>query len=645
MNNAALKRNHIKELKTGIGPLPNGFLFILPVLVITILIYGRIRNHEFTNWDDPDVVVENMQIRDLSYEGLLHIFTPSENVNEYQPLTTLAYAINYHFFELNPAPYLITNLIFHLLNIILVFYLIIFLSKNHMLSFFVSLLFAVHPMQVEVVAWVSAQNYTLMFFFFMCSLLFYVKYIMHGLKNEYLLSAFIVFIPALLSKSTAVTLTLVLFCIDYIFERKIDRRLFLEKIPFLSLSIIFGFIALMPKVANFIDLQVVEGYNFFDRIFLGFYALSFYFIKLLIPVFLKVIYLYPEKTDGFFPLVIYLSIVFIFLLFLFLRFNRIEKRNIVFGVMYFILSLFFVLHFIPFWHSGMTADRYVYLGSPGFFYCIGLFIIFMIKRYQRGRIIIFSAISIYVTILIFQTYMRVGVWKDSISLWTEEIRTNPINAIAYNNRGNALSKKAFFEEAIKDYNEAIEINPEYAESFNNRANAKEQLGLLTEALVDYNKAIEYDPVYTSAYFNRGILDGKMGQAQMAISDFSKVIEMASCSEEVYFGRGVARADIGDYYGALSDYNQVLEINPNYAEAYNNRGIINSIFKNTDAAFNDFKLALDNNPEFTEAYLNLGLLLIENQQIEQGCQHLRKAQNLGAVNANELLELFCAHANP
>ncbi|MDD3875680.1 MAG: tetratricopeptide repeat protein [Bacteroidales bacterium] len=616
------------------------YKYLIPVLFLTFLLFIRTSQHEFVNWDDQDMVTNNIQIRSLTSENLTQMIIPSSSMNEYQPLTTFFYAIIYHFFELNPAPYFIFNLIFHLLNIILVFYLIILLCKKKIIAFFVSILFAVHPLQVEVVAWASASNYLIFSFFFLLSSVYYLKYILSDYRRKYIIYAVVFFILSLFTKATAVVLPLVLLTFDYYLKRKFEWKLIFEKVPFFLLSLIFGIIALIPKAENQVVITLAENFNFIDRLFFGFYSFSFYVIKLIIPFSQKLIYLYPEKTNNLLPFIFYIAPIFVFLIIYALSLIKSWSSVLIFGCLFLISNIIFVLHFIPFFHVGIVAERYTYLGSIGVFFIIAYLVFHLLNKYSEKSTLIYTSLIFYLGFLLISTHFRINTWSDSLTLWSQEVKVNPNNALAYANRGEALYLLEDFESAISDFDMAISLNPNFFEAYNNRGIAKKETGDYSGAIDDYKMASNINPNYAEAFFNRGSIRGEMGDDSMAIANYSKSIEINPNYSDAYYSRGNIFSKIGKVDEAIADYNTAIETDPMNIEAFNNRGISYAKLKQYDAAMADFSRSIEINSNFSDAYVNLGILHIELNRKNEACRNFSIAQDLGSQFASDLMLKYC-----
>ena len=221
------------------------FLAISFILIATAIAYYPCLKNGFV-WDDEGYILKNYYIKNMSVDNLKTIMT-TPIMGNYHPLVIISYAWEYFFFKLNPAPYHIVNMIIHLLNCVLVFYFIMRLSNSIPVAFITGLLFGIHPLHVESVAWISERKDVLYAFFYVISLICYLSYLEKRPDYKYYFFALFFFLLSILSKPMAVTLPLVLFLMDYFRDRKIDYRAIIEKIPFFVLSILSGIVTLFAQ--------------------------------------------------------------------------------------------------------------------------------------------------------------------------------------------------------------------------------------------------------------------------------------------------------------------------------------------------------------------------------------------------------------
>jgi hypothetical protein len=219
------------------------WLGLVLIVFLTFLVFYPSVNYDFVNWDDVGLVAENKMIQELSTESVKGIFT-STAYGAYTPLTTISFAINYHYFGMNPKSFHITNLIFHLLCTVLVFFMMKSLRMNFFITLSVALLFGIHPMRVESVAWITERKDLLYSLFYFSTIIAYLKYVRSNKKIYYIL-ALAAFVPSLLSKIQAVSLPFSLILIDYFHNRKFIFKQVMNKIPFFILSLITGITGLI----------------------------------------------------------------------------------------------------------------------------------------------------------------------------------------------------------------------------------------------------------------------------------------------------------------------------------------------------------------------------------------------------------------
>ncbi len=552
-------------------------LSLLLILLFTAIIFSNSVNNEFIiNWDDQDYVINNNDIKDLSKQNIKKNFTNFYEAN-YQPVTMLSYSIEYKFFNLNPKPFHTTNLILHLLNIILVFQLIYLLTRKTGASAIAALFFAIHPMHVESVAWISERKDVLYSLFYLGALITYIYYIKNK-KNKYLIYSLLLFVFSLLSKSMAVTMPVVLILFDYYYKRKFNRKIIIEKIPFFLLSVAFGIIAVLSQKSGG-GIYEMPLFTSFDRIFIVSYAIIFYIIKMFFPFNLSALHYYPVKTNGLLPIEYYIApVIILLIIFLILKINKTNKlkKDLAFGLMFFLITISLVLQIIPVGRA-ITAERYTYIPYIGLFFIIGqCYTLINDKKISRKAIKIKSylyvVLIIYIIFFLYTTYNRNKVWKNGTTLFSDVIKKYPSRPFGYWACGIANAKTYNIYEAIDNYDKAIKLKPDYINAYVDRGNAKSDLKKYKQAINDYNRAIELDSNYLSAYLNRG----------------------------------VAKGILKDYKGAINDFNKIIKIDADNADAY----------------------------------YNLGISKLQINMRKQACEDLKKADELGSAHAAEIINIYC-----
>ena len=545
------------------------FLCLSAIFILTVIVFSSSINNEFlTNWDDQDYVTNNNDIKDLSYQNVKKIFT-SYYVANYQPVTMLSYGIEYKFFNLNPKTFHTTNLILHLLNIILVFQLIYLLTRKTGISAIAALFFAIHPMHVESVAWISERKDVLYSLFYLGALIAYIYYIKNK-KNKYLIYSLLLFIFSLLSKSMAVTMPVVLILFDYYYKRKFERKIIIEKIPFFILSVAFGIIAVLSQKSGG-GIYEIPLFTSFDRIFIVSYAIIFYIVKMFLPFNLSALHYYPVKTNGLLPVEYYIATVIILLIiFLILKINKTNKlkKDLIFGLMFFLITISLVLQIIPVGRA-ITAERYTYIPYIGLFFIIGqYFTLINSKKNSRKAIktksYLYIVLIVYIIFFSYTTYNRNKVWKNGITLFSDVIKKYPSRSFAYWACAIAKAKAYNTYEAIDDYDKAIKLKPDYINAYVDRGNAKSDLKKYKQAINDYNKAIELDSNYLSAYLNRGVAKGILKNYKGAINDFNKIIKTDADNADAYYNLGISKLQINMKKQACEDLKKADELGSAHA---------------------------------------------------------------------------------
>jgi tetratricopeptide (TPR) repeat protein len=603
--------------------------YIVVSIIITAIIYINLFKNNITNWDDDIYILKNPYITSLSIDSLKKIFS-IEFAGNYHPLTLLSLAINYKISGIKPWSYQLFNLLFHLINIILVYFFIKNIinfknnsdKTNQITPFIVAFFFGIHTLQVESVAWISERKNVLYTLFYFSSLIFYLKYIKNKFNRDYIFSM-ILFILSLFSKGMAVPLSLCLILIDYYTGRKIlSKKVIIEKIPFLILSVIFGIIAI--KVQQSSGATGREDYiTIIERIAIASYGFTMYIIKLLFPFKLSAYYPYPMNIGENLPLQYYLFIIIPVLLIILLFKYFLKNKNVLFGVIFFILNIILVLQLIPV-GDAIMADRYVYIPIVGFFFVVGYYGNIIWERYAKFRYIFLSIFLLYAYTICFKSYHRVQIWRDSLTLWNNSIDNYPkYNDRGYLNRGNLYLDMNKYLEAFKDYNRVLLFHPmsvsanigmgllkmdlkDYdgaIEHFNQALNRKKiyelyvNIAVIKILLNDYENAKKYldtanilNPLGPEVFINRGIIDINLKNYYNAIEEFNKATKLNKYHNEPYLYRGVAYIDLEKYQEAIEELNNSIQLKP-IALAYYYRAVAYIKTNNKDKGCEDFQIAL------------------------------------------------------
>lgn len=628
-----VKRN--KSVFSGFA-LKYSYLWLPLILIVTIIAYLPAFNNGFVNWDDDWYVIENQQLRSISSGNISSVFSGFYK-GQYSPVTTTLLAFVYYIVQLKPAMYHYVSIIIHLLNVALVYWFLSLLfkikskysktGKNKILQIRIavicSVLFAVHVLQVESVAWISAQKVVLYSFFFFASLINYLYYVRNRKLLLFVLSVFL-FILSFGSKEQALVLPVTLIVIDFFLNRKLlSRKVIIEKIPFLLLSLIFGIVSLYSQ-ENYGAISDKAWYSFFDRIVYASYAYFMYFVKLIVPYKLAAFYPYPVTINEAIPAMYYLFVVLSLGIVAVTIYSLKYSKYIFFAILFFTINVALSLQVVSTGREVIMADRYIYIPCIGFFLLIALGYNYLMNKKSAIRYIwpvILLALMLFLT---GYTYQRAKIWNNGIALWTDVQQKYPTAHVAFYNRGNALAAQGKHNEAIADFNKAQPIKPYHVGTYSNRGIAFANIGEIENALHDFNKVVELDSTYTNVYSNRGNAKTLLGDLHGALADYNKAIIQRPDYIDAYYNRGIVKDSIGDYEGAIADFSKVIEIKPLFLDSYMNRGFIKMRMGNTSGAREDFDFVNLHNPSMAEDSYQTGIQFMQVRKYYDAIIWLDKA---------------------
>jgi Tfp pilus assembly protein PilF len=534
------------------------YFWLLPLLVIiTGLLYYPSLDNKLTNWDDNVNITENAVIRTFHGDSIGYtlnkIFVNPESVM-YVPITNLTYCLEYAAYKLDPRPYHRTNLILHLLNILLVFYFIRLLTGQQWVAFITAVLFALHPMHVESVSWVAGRVDVLYSFFYLSALCAYLLYLKDGKwKWGYYVLAYVLFIFSLWSKVMAVSLPIVFFAIDYFLGRKLTLKIVWEKAAFILTAFVFGIIAirLQKYDSNTNSLE----YHFVMRALESFYAVFTYLWKLILPINLCCYYDFPVKQDGMYPLGFYIAPVVVLLLaygvYRSLRFTK----DVVFGAALFLIGIALILPVLPV-RGTQLAERYTYLSYIGLFFIIarGLNYLWENKqaKIQSFKIPATVVFVVFVLMCCYLSFERTKVWHDDLSLWGDAAEKCQTSATIFRKRGEAYVAQQQLDKAISDFSRSIELKPEIPDAYYNRGICYIQTAKYPDAIKDLDRVVQLNSNFMETYYDRGLAYHLLNRYDEAIKDYTMAIAAMPTNAKAYANRGIVYYNIGKFDKALED---------------------------------------------------------------------------------------------
>jgi len=513
------------------------------LIFATLIAFWQVQNHDFINLDDPLYVIENSHVqKGLTHEGITWAFT-SFHAGFYIPLTWLSFMLDYQLYGLNPGGYHYTNLLFHIANTLLFFLAFTRISGAVWKSAFVAALFALHPLHVESVAWVTERKDVLSAFFWMLTIYLYASYVQHPKLIRYLF-VLISFALGLMAKPMLVSLPFILLLLDYwplnrlhfisVNQKYLQQTnnsnthpstpfylLILEKIPLITLSAIFSFLTLLAHHQGG-GLESIDAISLTHRIANAFISYITYIYKMIWPQNLSFFYPHLENSLplwqllGSFSLVIFVSVLVTI---------SIRKSPYFFvGWAWYLVTL---LPVIGLFQAGLQrmADRFTYIPIIGLFIMVSWGLSASISKW-RGKNIIFALCSVVlITIYAIISREQVKTWENDFTISSHALKVTKDNFIAHKTIGGALIRQGKFNEANSHFIEALRIRPGYAEVHNDLGVSLSGQGRYDDAMYNLNRALQIRPNYARAHFNMGVLLVNQNRYMEAITHYSKAIRL------------------------------------------------------------------------------------------------------------------------
>lgn len=647
-------------------------MWLAAIFLVTTISYSPVFKAGFVNWDDEVYVLNNEYVHELSSSNIKHMF--SEPIGGiYQPLTMLSLAIDYSISGDEAKWFHIHNVLLHLINTLLVFFVARRLFSKNNVGLLVAAMFGLHTLHVESVAWVTERKDVLYTLFYLLSLLQYLKFISER-KMKLLGFTLLFFLLAVLAKPAAVVLAGVFPLVDWYKGRKLfSKQVILEKLPFLLLGILFG----LKLVSDQVDIDAV---NYMDNqglgrhsVFAG-YSFAMYLFKTVLPINLSTVYPIPAQPgDAIGAVIWFVTLVgsggFLAALWFFRK-----LKWVVFGLLFFAGNVVLMLQWVPVGYA-YQADRFTYVASIGLFAIIAVAIARIMEKkpnYLAGGIFTVWLISLSI-----MTNTQAKVWENSITLWTDVISKYDNIYIPYSNRGYFLKEIGNFGAALQDFNKCIEIK-ETAQVYLNRGNVHAITGNYELALLDLTRSIELDSAFADAYIDRGVVLMQLEKDEEAISDFNIALELAPDHLLACTNKGSALYNLKRYEEAIEPLSQALKIGGNNPSTLLFRGLSYFAIGEDEKAITDFDLVLMQQPDnslalnsrggalrslgrLDEAILSLnnslaidpynpntlnirGLCHAESGNIEVACSDFEYALSLGLLKAHDNIEKYCPHAD-
>lgn len=553
---------------------------IFTILLVCFVVYSNTLFMDFV-WDDAYQIIENSQIKSLKNVPSLFISEVWAGVEDnhispyYRPIFTLSLAIDYFFWGEKPFGFHLTNLILHAMVSVLVYLLALKIIRANLPALLGSLVFAVHPVHVEAVAWVSGRNEMLSAFFMFLSLYLYILFKDDKDNKKYIITSLVSFFAALLSKETAITLPAIIFLYDASFgEGRIIKKL---KFP-----IIYGVLGIVYLILRTSVLSIYEWvpYPLHQRLFTGAGLVIEYLRLLIFPLNLKLHYDIPVRM-SFFAAAVIIPIILLGIIFSGLYFIRKYDRKIAFSLVFILLALLPVSGVPTLIQPALIAERYLYIPSAGFSLAFGLFFMNISSRFNKpafgsktgysklpgllgiGIIIVFSIL----------TFRQNYAWKDQYTFAAKRVEDAPNYAVARYDLGLVLSKQKKYDDAVREFRNALEIKPDMAHAYNNLGAVFMETGRYDDAVREFRNALRIKPDNSNIHYNLGIIYNSKGLVEDSIREFKEASRLKPNDPNISYNLGVVYVGSGQIKEAAFEFERALNLKPNDPNVRYNLGVV------------------------------------------------------------------------
>lgn len=618
---------------------------IYGLLTISILIgYFQVIDYEFINYDDNQYITENPNIYEgITLKSLQWAFTSKYAAN-WHPLTWISHMIDVKLFGMNAGMHHLMNVLIHIANTLLLFYVLQHISANRWSSAFVAFLFAIHPLHIQSVAWVSERKDVLSTLFWMFTLLYYAKYVTTPCIRNYLM-IILCYLLGLLSKPMLVTLPFVLLLLDYwplgrfqIQSHSIHHFLDLvkEKIPLFILSILSSIITFIAQKESGavvqvdtipLDLRIVNALN----------SYVMYIVKTIYPHNFSIFYPYSSEI----PFWVTVGNILLLVTITFLSIIRVKKYPFIsVGWFWYLGTCFPVIGIVQVGGQAM-ADRYTYIPLIGIFIGIAWGIPCWVARFHYRKYLLTGCFIATVGVLLPITHTEVKYWKNSITLFERAIQVTKDNYVAHENLGSAYLEIGNEDKAIFHIHELLKLKPNHWEAFSN-------LGVAYCRKKEFDKAFRYleyalnkNPSSDLANNNMGILMKEMNRHEEAIQFFNKAIQLNPNSSNSYINLGTLYFEQRKYSDAIDMFLAAMKIKPYHPEPYFKLANTYAELGNYHEAIQYFKISLQLNPSDADVHNNLGVAYANKGDYPNAIVHFKEAVRIQPnpvfiQNLNQLL---------
>lgn len=616
--------------------------FLMPAILalLTFLTFYPVIHNDFVNYDDHKLITRNPLIIQGKHVPVKDLLLKNFHSPHFKPLVLMSWNLEYRLSGIEPKIFHLNNLLLHVCNVLLVYSIGVMFAGMmagnrrirygswlyRRLPFVVAMLFALHPLHVETVAWACGRKDLLYALFYLISILCYLKYTDKGKPVMIILSAFM-YLLVIGSKSMGITLPAVLFLIDKVSGRRLSFRILYEKSLHLAV-LLFAFYAYgLTGSFNFYATGLTAGIvnqgfgsypehladlpSGYVRILIISTRILLWIKHILIPAGLSPLYsekILLDKSDY----QIHFNIVFMAGLILSILLLRKKVPALVPGFLFFIITLSPALSIAERGMGVFIPDRYTYLPLIGILVPPITIITGYLYRKNKLRPLAYLLVVSVIICFSLTSYRLCTRWHDTETLWSYVLERHPEEAAAWNARGTFYHEKGDTIRALHDYNMAIAMDPTFYWAYNSRAKIYSRLGQLDEALRDFLLITRVDPWFTEAFTNLGAVYGLKGQYQLSLTALNRAHRLKPSDPDVLLNRGVTFFHLNDYENCIRDLNSYLHLRPDNAEVINTVGVCYLRLGQVDDAVIKFNQALVMKPNFEICRNNLRQCLREER---------------------------------
>lgn len=567
------------------------------IISLAIIIYSNSLGGEFA-WDDEYFVVKNIHIR--SIENFPAFFTNPQTIafgelakDVYRPLTAFSYSLNYFFSKLNTFGYHLTNVLFHSANGVLVFSLVMLLTGSIYVAFLSAVFFVSHPVQTEVVSWISGLSSVQFLFFYLISLITYVKY--RDSKNSLFFALSVIsFAFSIFSKEMAITLPVLIILFDIYFPKESSvRKKIAGYIPYFAIA------AFYLMMRSFLLKRVSQcawwgdsPYSTFltmSKVIVDYIQLLFYPVKLCAFYFLQ-----PSKSIAEPGVILSIAVLALIIAGIFLMFKRAKMLS--FAMAWFFITILPVSNIVPL--KALMAERFLYLPAIGFCLAAAVLINMIFEKapllkshLRKAGIVIAALIVIFYSA---RTIIRNEEWKDAVTISRSIIKVSPLNPWGLTSLGAAQMGKGNLEEAEKTLRKAVSISRDYASAHNALGFCYLEMERYEEAIGELEKASRLDPENVETHNSLGVAFASLKKYDAAEKEFRAAVKKDGNFVSGYLNIGALYEAKKEYDKALGEYEKILtstKYKPDIAIAYIRIGDVYSKTQDRDAAKKYYEKAL------------------------------------------------------